>query len=195
VEADRLAAGVVVQPDAVAKQDRHDVQVDLVDQSQLEQLTADGGREHLEVLAVGRRQPDPHRLGRAAGQERDAVGGRRVLGVMGEDEDRPLPRAAVRAAAVDGLVPAVPAAQDGARRRDVLLVQARTDADPGHPVHRVIRPGHEPVQGDREVKEHLPVCGLRLGVAHRSPPVICLQIAIGRAYARTPDSRLQPVWE
>jgi hypothetical protein len=34
------------------------VQIDLVDQSQLEQLAADGGREHLEVLAVGRRQPD-----------------------------------------------------------------------------------------------------------------------------------------
>ena len=51
----RLAAGVVVQPDALAEQDRHDVQVDLVDQSQLEQLTADGGREHLEVLAAGRR--------------------------------------------------------------------------------------------------------------------------------------------
>ena len=64
VKADRLAAGVVVQPDAVAEQDRHDVQVNLVDQSQLEQLTADGGGEHLEVLAVGRRQPDPHRLGR-----------------------------------------------------------------------------------------------------------------------------------
>jgi hypothetical protein len=55
VEADRLAAGVVIQPDALAEQDRQDVQVDLVDQSQLEQLTADGGREHLEVLAAGRR--------------------------------------------------------------------------------------------------------------------------------------------
>jgi hypothetical protein len=55
VETYRLAAGVVIQPDALAEQDRHDVQVDLVDQSQLEQLTADGGREHLEVLAVGRR--------------------------------------------------------------------------------------------------------------------------------------------
>jgi len=127
VEADRLAAGVVVQPDAVAEQDRHDVQVDLVDQSQLEKLTADGGREHLEVLAAGRGQPDPHRLGRAAGEEGDVVGGRRVLGVVGEHEDRPLPGAAVRAAAVYGLVPAVPAAQDGAGGRDVLVVQARTD--------------------------------------------------------------------
>jgi hypothetical protein len=174
VETYRLAAGVVVQPDALAEQDRHDVQVDLVDQSQLEQLTADGGREHLEVLAAGRRQPDPHRLGRAAGQELNSCGGRRVLGVVGEDEDRPLPGPAVRAAAVDGLVPAVPAAQDGARRRDVLVVQARTDRDPGHPVHLVVRPGHEPVQGHREVKEHLPVRGLRLGVAHPSPPPICL---------------------
>jgi len=31
-----------------------DVQVDLVDQSQFEELTADGRREHFEVLAAGR---------------------------------------------------------------------------------------------------------------------------------------------
>src|SRR6516162_10008533 len=73
VEADRLAAGVVVQPDALSEQDRHDVEVDLVDQSQLEKLTADGGREHLEVLAAGRRQPDPHRLRWVAVEERDVV--------------------------------------------------------------------------------------------------------------------------
>jgi len=127
VKADRLAAGVVVQPDAVAEQDRHDVQVDLVDQPQFEKLTADGGREHLEVLAVGRRQPDPYRLGRAAVQERDSVGLCRVLGVVGKHENRPRPGTAVRAAAVYGLIPAVPAAQDGACRRDVLVVQARTD--------------------------------------------------------------------
>jgi hypothetical protein len=167
VQADRLAAGVVVQPDALAEQDRQDVEVDLVDQAQLEQLTADGGREHLEVLAAGRRQPDPHRLRRAAAEEGDVGGGRRVLGVVGEHEDRPLPGAAVRAAAVDGLVPAFPAAEDGARRRDVLVVQARTDRGPGHPVHFVVRPGHESVQGHSEVPEHLPVRGLRRGVAHR----------------------------
>jgi len=39
------------------------VQVDLVDQPQLEQLAADGGGEHLEILPAGRRQPDPHRPG------------------------------------------------------------------------------------------------------------------------------------
>jgi hypothetical protein len=166
VETYRLAAGVVVQPDALAEQDRHDVQVDLVDQSQLEQLAADGGREHLEVLAAGRRQRDPHGLGRAAAQERNSLGGGRVLGVVGEHEDRPLPGAAVRAAAVDGLVPAVPAAQDGARRRDVLLVQARADRDTGHPVHPVVRSRREPVQGHREVKQYLPVRCLRRGVAH-----------------------------
>ena len=42
VQADRLTAGVVVQPDALAEQDRCDVQVDLVDQPQFEKLTADG---------------------------------------------------------------------------------------------------------------------------------------------------------
>jgi hypothetical protein len=34
MEADRLAAGVVEQPDTLAEQDRGDVEVDLVDQSQ-----------------------------------------------------------------------------------------------------------------------------------------------------------------
>jgi hypothetical protein len=167
VETYRLAAGVVVQPDALAEQDGHDVQIDLVDQSQLKQLTTDGGREHLEVLAVGRRQPDPHRLSRAAVQERDVVRGHRVPGVVGEDEDRPLPGAAVRAAAVDGLVPAVPAAQDGARGLDVLPDQPRAERYAGHPVHPVIRSGHEPVQGHREVPEHLPVRALRRSVAHQ----------------------------
>jgi hypothetical protein len=51
------------------------VEVDLVDQSQVEQLPADGGREHLEVLAAGRVQPDPYRLGWAAVEEGDVVGG------------------------------------------------------------------------------------------------------------------------
>ena len=50
------------------------MQVDLVDQSQFEKLTADGRREHFEVLTAGHRQPDPHRLGRTTGQERDPVG-------------------------------------------------------------------------------------------------------------------------
>jgi hypothetical protein len=166
VETDRLAARVVVQPDAPAEQDRHDVQVDLVDQSELEQLTADSGGEHLEVLAAGRRQPDPDRLGRAAVEEGDVSGGHRVLGVMSQHEDRPLPGAAVRATAADGLVPAVPAAQDGTRGLDVLPDQARAERDAGHPVHLVVRSRDEPVQGHREVKQHLPVRGLRRGVAH-----------------------------
>jgi hypothetical protein len=54
---DRLTAGVVVQPDALAEQDRRDVEIDLVDQSQFEQLTADGRPVHFEVLAAGRFQP------------------------------------------------------------------------------------------------------------------------------------------
>ena len=44
-------AGVVVEPDARAEQDWCDVQVDLVDQAELEELTSDAGRENLDVLA------------------------------------------------------------------------------------------------------------------------------------------------
>ena len=62
MEADRRTAGVVVQPDALAEQDRRDVEIDLVDQSQFEQLTADGRREHLEVLAAGRRRINHNEL-------------------------------------------------------------------------------------------------------------------------------------
>jgi hypothetical protein len=127
VETYRLAAGVVVQPDALAEQDRCDVQVDLVDQSQFEQLTADRGREHLQVPAAGRRQRDPHRLGRPTVQERDPVGGRRVLGVVGEHEDRSVPGTAVDAVGVRVVVPTVSTPQHGAGGLDVLLDQARTE--------------------------------------------------------------------
>jgi hypothetical protein len=43
--------GIVVEPDARAEQDWCDVQVDLVDQAELEELTSDAGRENLDVLA------------------------------------------------------------------------------------------------------------------------------------------------
>jgi hypothetical protein len=59
VQADGLTAGVVIEADALAEQDRCDVQVDLVDQPLFKELTADGRREHFEVLAAGRLQPDP----------------------------------------------------------------------------------------------------------------------------------------
>ena len=41
LESDGGAPGVVEQPDPVAEQHRRDVQVDLVDQSALEELSAD----------------------------------------------------------------------------------------------------------------------------------------------------------
>jgi hypothetical protein len=52
-EPDGRATGVVEQPDPVADQHRCDVQVDLVDQAAFEELSADRGREDLEVLAGG----------------------------------------------------------------------------------------------------------------------------------------------
>jgi hypothetical protein len=118
----RSGAGVVVQPDALAEQDRGDVEVDLVDQSQLQKLTADGGREHLEVLAAGRRRPDPHRLGRATVQERDPVGGRPGSGPNRFDPPARRPWS--------GRTPR--SGPDGTRS--------------GHPAHLVVRPGHEAVQ-------------------------------------------------
>ncbi len=60
------APRVVEQPDPVAEQHRRDVRVDLVDQSALEELPADRGREDLEVLAAGGLQPDPERPGHIA---------------------------------------------------------------------------------------------------------------------------------
>src|SRR5215469_15206735 len=176
VEADRLAAGIVVQPDAVAEQNRRDVYVDLVDQAEPEKLRTDGGREHPEILAAGRGQRDAYRLGRVTVEESDAVGGRGVFGVVGEHEDRSGPGAAPRAAVAHDPVPAGPAPQYGTRALDVLLDQARTDSESGHPAHLVIRSGHEPVQGHREAPEHLPARGLRLRTAHSLPPAICLRL-------------------
>src|SRR5262249_56820427 len=119
-----------------------------------------GGGEPGEVLAAGRGQRDAYRLGRVTVEEGDAVGGRGVFGVVGEHEDRPVPGAAPRAAVAHDPVPAGPAPQYGTRVPDVLLDQARTDSEPGHPAHLVVRSGDEPVQGHREAPEHLPARGL-----------------------------------
>jgi len=51
------------------------VEIDLVDQSQFEQLTADGRREYLEVLAAGRRRINHNELVKA----HDRPGGERIL--------------------------------------------------------------------------------------------------------------------
>jgi hypothetical protein len=66
LESDRGAAGVVEQPDPVAEQHRCDVQVDLVDQSALEELSADRGREDLKVLPPA--APSPIRTASATWQ-------------------------------------------------------------------------------------------------------------------------------
>lgn len=85
--------GVVVEPDARAEQDWCDVQVDLVDQAELKQLTSDVGRENLDVLAPGRLQRDAHRLVHRTTKNGDALGLTRVLRVVGENKDGALPRA------------------------------------------------------------------------------------------------------
>lgn len=71
------------------------MQVDLIDQPQLEELPADRRGEDLEVLAARRLEPDPRGLGHVAGQKGDAVAGRGgVVGMVGQDEDGPVPGAA-----------------------------------------------------------------------------------------------------
>jgi len=110
-------------------------------------------------------QPDPHRLCRAAVEERDIVGGPCVLGVVGENEDRPVPGAAVRASIIED-VPAVASTQHGASGLDVLLDKAGAYRESRHPVHRMARPRYEPVQRYREVPEHLARGGLPFRVSH-----------------------------
>lgn len=51
-------------------------------------------------------------------------------------------------------VPAVPASQNGAGGLRVLLDDPGAGHEPGHPVHRVPRSRHEPVQRHGEVQEH-----------------------------------------
>ncbi len=73
LQAERNSAGIVVESDALAKQDRRDVQINFVDQAELQNLTPHCRREHFEVLAASSPEPDPHRLRRVAVQERDPV--------------------------------------------------------------------------------------------------------------------------
>src|SRR5438045_1339844 len=114
-EAHGPPAGGVVEPDAVAEQHRSQVDVDLVDQAQMQKLFADSRREHFDVLPAGGLKRDPHRLLDRAAEERDALRGTRVLGMVGEYEDRPVPLPAVRARIANGAVIAVPPRQYGAR--------------------------------------------------------------------------------
>jgi hypothetical protein len=53
------------------------VQVDLVDQATLEELSTDRRREDLQVLAAGGLEPDAHGLGHVTVQEGDSLGGGR----------------------------------------------------------------------------------------------------------------------
>jgi hypothetical protein len=46
------------------------------------------------------------------------------------------------------------------------VVQPLADGCPVHEVHGVPRSGDEAVQRHQEVEEHLPCCGLWLGVSH-----------------------------
>jgi hypothetical protein len=86
--------------------------------------------------------------------------------MVGEHEDRALPRSAVGSEVTDDAVEAVAPREDGAGGVDVLLVQPLANGCPVHEVHRVPRSGDEAVQRHQEVEEHLPCCGLWLGVSH-----------------------------
>src|SRR5205814_530701 len=110
------------------------VNVDLVDQAQMQKLFADSRREHFDVLPPSGLKRDPHRFLDRAAEERDALRGPRVLGMVSEYEDRPVPLPAVRARIANGAVIAVPPRQYGARGLDVLLNQARAVRDSVHPV-------------------------------------------------------------
>ena len=72
---------------------------------------------------MGGLQSDPHRLIDRAVEERDPLGGTSVLRVVGEHEDRALPRSAVGSEVTDDAVEAVAPREDGAGGVDVLLVQ------------------------------------------------------------------------
>jgi hypothetical protein len=56
-EPDGCASGVVEQPDPVAEQHRRDVQVNLIDESAFEVLSADGGRKTSRFLPPAASSP------------------------------------------------------------------------------------------------------------------------------------------
>src|SRR4051794_126266 len=87
--------------------------------------------------------------------------------MMGEDEDRSLPGAAVRAGMLVA-IPAGPATDDRASGFDVLLDQAGP-CGAGHPTHGAVPPGDKPVQRHGEVHEKFGTRLLWRGVVHELP--------------------------
>ncbi len=78
------------------------------------------GENTWRFLALSRLRADPNGFLHRTAEDRDVLGRARVLGMVGEHEDRTLPRPAVRAGVTDRAV-AVTSGEYGAGRLDVLL--------------------------------------------------------------------------
>jgi hypothetical protein len=87
--------GGVVEADSVAEQYWDDVNVDFVDETEAQQLSANVRREDAQLLAAGGLKPDSDGFLHGAVEEGDVVSGARVLGMVRENEDWSLPCAAV----------------------------------------------------------------------------------------------------
>lgn len=94
---------------------------------------------------MGGRRTNTDGTGHIAAQKGDIFGRGRVLWVMGKDEHRSLPSTPVGPApGCRGLVSAVTAAEDRTGRGHVLIEQARSEGEVGHPVHIAAGSGHDP---------------------------------------------------
>src|SRR6266542_2828115 len=83
-----VPAGVVEQPRARAEQDRNEVDPDLVHEAGAQQLSADAGAEHVDVLLAGDRGGGGHGLLRTADEGVHATVGHVIGYVVGHDDRR-----------------------------------------------------------------------------------------------------------
>jgi hypothetical protein len=136
------AAGCAEQPRSLAEQDRHDVDANLVGEPEQQALAGEVATEYLHFLAVGGQEGGGDGGTDVAGEEGDGWMIRGVKrGIVGQDELRSRPRAAV---GLPGFLPGVApphlvgssAGEDRARGCDHLreLVRGHVVEDPGHRV-------------------------------------------------------------
>lgn len=95
------------------------MQVDLVDETTLEELPTDSRRVHFHVLPTGRALGRGQGLGHIAAEKGDPFGRLGILRVVGKHEYRPAPGATVRRCRIGEGIPSIASA--------VAIVEAATD--------------------------------------------------------------------
>ena len=159
-EPHRLAPRALEEADAIAEENRGDVDDDLVQEPRLETLPSDVRAKHDHVASVRRLLGDPRRLFDADVQEAACypLHDRRLGGqVVAEHEERAAEGAAVEARLITVLnVLRSPADEQCSRRAEDLVDRlAGSAVHPGHPSHVAVGARDETVEAHSRVPENL----------------------------------------